>query len=164
MEMNASAAADLPTLILVEDNEDDEMLILRTVARSSWQGNVQVARDGVEARTLFDETSGHSPELILMDLALPQVEGFELLDRVRSRVPFLRTPLVIFATSPSEEQVEGCYAHGANAVVVKPLGFEEVTSAVDCIVTFWLQCNRRSNLRRSAQEAAPPFSPITHTM
>lgn len=155
--MNASAPADLPTLILIEDNEDDEMLILRIIAQSSWHGSVRVARNGDEARSLLDETPDHSPELILMDLNLPQVYGFELFDRVRTREPFHRTPMVIFTTSPTEEQVEGCYVHGANAVVVKPLGFEEVKAAVDCIVTFWLRCNRLPNLRRSAQEAATTF-------
>jgi CheY-like chemotaxis protein len=130
-------------ILLVEDNEDDEKLTLRALKKNHILNEVVVARDGVEALTYLFPASGANvlPQVILLDLNLPRVNGVEVLKRVRSeeRTKFL--PVVVLTSSKQEEDIARSYAVGANAYVRKPVEFAEFMEAVRALGCFWLLLN-----------------------
>jgi two-component system response regulator len=143
------------TILLVEDNPDDEALTLRAFDKSNIHNKVVVKRDGAEALAyLFpgegegdggdsdDEGEGApAPALILLDLNLPKVGGLEVLRRMRADERTQMIPVVVLTSSKLEEDVLVSYRNGANAYVRKPVKFSEFTEAVKALGVFWLLLN-----------------------
>jgi CheY-like chemotaxis protein len=136
------------TILLVEDNPDDVALTLRALKKHNVANDVVEVHDGVEALEYLFGTGAHAgrdisqqPQVILLDLKLPRVDGLELLRRVRND-PRTRLLPVVILTSSNEEQdrVEG-YALGANSYVRKPLDFHEFTESVRQLGLYWLLLN-----------------------
>jgi two-component system, response regulator len=133
---------DLPPILLVEDNPDDEGLALRALKKSGARNPVVVARDGEEAvNKLSTFTNGSTPVLILLDLKLPKLSGIEVLERIRANTSTQLVPVVVLTSSDETVDVVGCYARGANAYVRKPVDFDEFIEAIDAIARFWLRRN-----------------------
>jgi two-component system response regulator len=131
-------------ILLVEDNPDDEALTLRALKKSNILNEVTVARDGEEAfECLFTDDSGDTarPALILLDLKLPKVDGFEVLRRIRADERTKLIPVVILTSSGQEEDILEGYAGGANAYVRKPVAFAGFADAVRALGLFWLLVN-----------------------
>ncbi|HSI72135.1 MAG TPA: response regulator [Fimbriimonas sp.] len=140
--MPADSEHDLPPVLLVEDNPDDEGLALRAFKKSGVKNRVLVARDGEEAvKKLPEFVNGSVPALILLDLKLPKLSGLEVLERIRANPTTCQVPVVILTSSDEMVDVSGCYARGANAYVRKPVDFDEFIEAIDSIVKFWLRRN-----------------------
>ena len=132
------------TILLVEDNPDDEALTLRALGRNNMLSTVIVARDGAEAlELLFTDASAHvtPPGLILLDLKLPKIAGLEVLRRIRAdqRTHFI--PVVVLTSSALQEDIHDSYDRGANAFVRKPVDFSEFNAAINTICTFWMLLN-----------------------
>lgn len=135
-------------ILLVEDNPDDELLTLRALRRNGVTNEVVVARDGVEALDYLFACGSHSgrdagvmPELILLDLKLPRVDGFEVLRRLRSDERTRLLPVVILTSSKEQQDMLEGYGLGANSYVRKPVNFEQFVSAVEQLKLYWLVLN-----------------------
>ena len=125
------------TILLVEDNPDDELLTLRALKKNHLGNEVIVVRDGVEALDyLFctgpyaDRNPVNLPELIILDLRLPKVDGIEVLRRIRANERTHSLPVVIFTSSNADRDLVNSYAFGANAYIRKPVDFQELIVAI----------------------------------
>ena len=133
-----------PTILLVEDNPDDEALTLRAFKKSNVRNEIVVVRDGVEALAyLFPGDGGGTPcpALILLDLNLPKVGGLEVLRRMQTDERTRLIPVVVLTSSKLEEDILDSYRSGANAYVRKPVKFSDFTEAVNTLGVFWLLMN-----------------------
>jgi CheY-like chemotaxis protein len=140
------------TILLVEDNPADEALTLRALRKANIANDVVVARDGVEAaEILFGEGPQRAlPELILLDLKLPKLDGHEVLKRIRDDDRTQLLPVVILTTSvEDEDRIEG-YRLGANSYIRKPVDFNEFSQAVTQLGLYWLVLNESPPQARGA--------------
>ena len=136
------------TILLVEDNPDDELLTLRALKKNSVFNNVVVARDGAEALDyLFGEgayagrDTSDVPQLVLLDLKLPKVDGLEVLKRLRADERTRLLPVVILTSSREQQDLLDGYSHGANSYVRKPVDFAQFSRAVEQLELYWLVLN-----------------------
>lgn len=143
-------------ILLVEDNPDDEALTLRALKKNNIMNEVVVARDGVEALDYLFATGPHAgrdlrmmPQVVLLDLKLPRVDGFEVLRQLRAdeRTKFL--PVVILTTSNEEKDRMNGYGLGANSFVRKPVEFDGFIEAVRQLGLYWLILNEPAPIPRS---------------
>jgi two-component system response regulator len=137
-----------PHLLLVEDNPTDEKLTLRAFKMSGVATTIAVARDGAEALDYLFATGAHAnrdphelPALILLDLKLPRIDGFDVLARIRADPRTRWVPVVILSTSNEPQDVARSYALGANAYMRKPMDFNHFVGAARALDTFWLHLN-----------------------
>lgn len=132
-------------ILLVEDNPDDEELALLAFKRSNLANEVVIARDGVEALDyLFGgngRVAGIVPQVVLLDLKLPRVDGLEVLRRVRADERTHRLPVVILTSSKEDEDLMRGYDLGANSYVRKPVDFDRFVEAVRHLQMYWLVLN-----------------------
>lgn len=136
------------TILLVEDNPDDEALTLRALKRNNILNEVVVARDGAEALDyLFAEGtySGRDtsklPEVVLLDLKLPKIDGLEVLRRIREDEKTRRLAVVILTSSNEERDIIAGYDLGANSYIRKPVDFNQFMEAVRQLGVYWLVLN-----------------------
>lgn len=135
-------------ILLVEDNPKDEALTIMAFEENAITNPIVVARDGIQALNyLFDPNLYNSsdatvyPELVLLDLKLPKVDGFEVLHRIRADRKIQTLPVVILTSSKEEEDMLESYRSGANAYVCKPVDFTEFSKAIKSLGLFWLLTN-----------------------
>jgi two-component system response regulator len=139
-------------ILLVEDNPDDEALTLRALKKNDIQNQVVVARDGAEALDYLFGTSvgtgerkergpGVSPELVLLDLKLPRVDGLEVLRRIRADERTRLLPVVILTSSKEQRDLVEGYGYGANSYIRKPVDFGQFVEAVRQLGLYWLVLN-----------------------
>ena len=136
-------------ILLVEDNARDEALTLRALKKSNVVNEVVVARDGVEALDYLFGTGIHAgrdlevmPQLIMLDLKLPKVNGLQVLERIRHDERTRRLPVVVFTSSNEEEDLINSYNLGANSYVRKPVDFEQFLEATKQLGLYWLVLNQ----------------------
>jgi CheY-like chemotaxis protein len=132
------------TILLVEDNPDDEALTLRAFKKSDIRNEVVVLRDGAEALAYLFPGNGDTvprPALILLDLNLPKVGGLEVLRRMRADERTQLIPVVVLTSSKLDEDILDSYRNGANAYVRKPVNFADFAEAVRTLGVFWLLLN-----------------------
>lgn len=128
-------------ILLVEDNPDDQALALRALRKSDIKSTVVLARDGVEAlEQLFEHEL--TPSLILLDLKLPRIDGFEVLKRIRENERTRLLPVVILTTSKEDRDLLDGYSLGANSYIRKPIDFKRFTEVVRQLGQYWLSTNQ----------------------
>jgi CheY-like chemotaxis protein len=132
---------DLHVVLLVEDNANDEMLALRVLKKSKVPLRVDVARDGQEAEEYLFDPNRPLPDLVLLDLKLPRINGIEVLKRVRLDERTRLLPVVIFTSSNQQADVQGGIACGANSFVRKSVEFADYTDRILKIAEYWLEIN-----------------------
>lgn len=134
-------ATEPKTILLVEDNADDEQLTLRAMRHSEIPNIIRVARDGAEALDYLYGPNAKLPDLILMDLKLPKVSGLEVLQRIRQEPTTATLPIVVLTSSDEERDILESYSLGANSYIRKPVDFDEFIEAVRQLGIYWLSMN-----------------------
>ena len=136
------------TILLVEDNPDDELLTQRALKKSNICNEVVVVRDGAEALDYLFATGAHEgrssvamPQVILLDLDLPKVDGLEVLRRIRSDERTKRVPTIILTSSEDQQDLVESYGLGANGYVRKPLDLAHFRAAVQQLGLYWVVLN-----------------------
>ena len=134
------------SILLVEDNPDDEELTVVALKKSHIANEVVVARDGEEALDYLFATGPHTgstfiPAVILLDLKLPKIDGLEVLRRLRAHERTRRIPVVILTSSKEQEDVVEGYSLGANSYVRKPVDFDQFLEASRQLGLYWLVLN-----------------------
>lgn len=138
------------TILLVEDNPDDEALTIRALKINNLNHELVIARDGSEAiEYLFaegqyaDRDINQLPALVLLDLQLPKIDGFGVLKRLRASEHTKHLPVVILTSSAEQEDILNGYGLGANSYVRKPVDFDEFIKTVGQLGPYWLVTNQR---------------------
>ncbi len=135
------------TVLLVEDNPQDEILILRSLKKINLANDIDVARDGQQALDYlfgegeFADSPKPLPAVMLLDIGLPRLSGLEVLARVRNDVRTRLLPVVILTSSDEERDRLRSYETGANSFVRKPLDFTEFVETVARLGIYWLATN-----------------------
>jgi CheY-like chemotaxis protein len=133
------------SILLVEDNPDDEALTLRALRKHDLADEVVVVRDGAEALAFFYEATragdDHLPDLVLLDLKLPKVDGLQVLKMLREDAHTRRLPVVVLSSSSEENDIVQSYDLGANSYVRKPVDFAAFSEAVRQLGIYWLGLN-----------------------
>ncbi|UZE94614.1 response regulator [Alkalimarinus alittae] len=128
-------------IILVEDNPDDELLTIRELKNSGFNGKVTSFSDGEEAYNYLTHPK-KQPTLIILDVKLPKLSGIEILRKVRSQKEFLMTPVVIFSSCDEPCLVEEAYTLGANSYVIKEDHFLQSADQLAGLVHYWTKIHK----------------------
>jgi len=132
-------------ILLVEDNPDDEALTLRVLRKHGLADEVVVVRDGAEALAFLYEATragdDQLPELVLLDLKLPKMDGLQVLKILREDAQTRRVPVVVLSSSSEDRDIAQSYDLGANSYVRKPVDFDAFSEAVRQLGIYWLGLN-----------------------
>lgn len=133
-------------ILLVEDNPNDLELTLHALRASKLTNPVVVARDGAEALELLFGKEGQTPpelpQLILLDLKLPKVDGLDVLERIKGNASTRSIPVVVLTSSNEEPDIARAYRLGVNSYIVKPVDFEHFCETVKQLGMYWLLLNQ----------------------
>ena len=133
-------------ILLVEDNPDDEALALRAFKKGRVSNEVVVARDGAEALDALlgagpYEGTPVSPQVVLLDLKLPKIDGFEVRRRIRADERMQRLPVVVMTSSKEEQDIVRSYDLGGNSYIRQPGDFGQFVEPVQTLQLYWLVLN-----------------------
>lgn len=131
----------LRNVLLVEDNQDDAELIIRSLKKSRIANKIDWVRSGEEALDYIDDLENGLPALILLDFQLPGINGDEVLKGIRDRGMGRNIPVVLLTSSDENEDIKKIYALGANSYIVKPVNFDKFANAVEQLGMYWLVLN-----------------------
>jgi CheY-like chemotaxis protein len=136
------------TVLLVEDSSDDAALTIAAFSKHQPDYQVVHLHDGKQAldylhrRGEFAGREAVNPELIFLDLKMPRVDGFAVLDDVRKTPALSNIPIVVLTSSVEPRDVERAYRSGTNAYVAKPVDFSAFVAEMECVSRFWLHINQ----------------------
>jgi DNA-binding response OmpR family regulator len=128
-------------ILLVEDDPDHELLTIRALKKSNIANDIHVARDGAEAIEILFGDSPIKPQVVLLDLKLPKVEGLEVLRRIRETKETRMLPVVVLTSSDEERDVVRSYQLGVNSYIRKPVNFNDFAEATRQLGMYWLVLN-----------------------
>ena len=141
-------SSDTFTILLVEDNPDDEELTLLAFKSASITNNLVTVHDGAEALDFlfrtgkFTQRDSHTnPRLVLLDLKLPKIGGLDVLRRMRANPTTQFLPVVVLTTSNQDEDIVDSYRFGANSYIRKPVEFKNFCKAIEQLGLYWLSLN-----------------------
>ena len=133
------------TILLVEDDSDHEILTIRALRKANIANEIRVARDGEEALDLLFGSGDHvlktSPQVVLLDLKLPKIDGLEVLRRIREDERTRMLPVVVLTSSDEESDIVRSYKLGVNSYIRKPVNFTEFAEATRQLGMYWLVLN-----------------------
>jgi len=138
----------LRTILLVEDNPQDEMLTLRALERAKLANQVVVARDGQQALDILFDPGRELPGVVLLDLGLPRIGGLDVLARLRADPRTHLLPVAILTSSDEEQDRLHSYQGGANSFVRKPVDFGAFAETVAQVGTYWAMLNEPAESKR----------------
>jgi len=128
------------TILLVEDNADDQSLTVRAL-RMSTTANIEVAPDGQAALDYLFDDAKDMPRLVLLDLNLPELDGLNVLQRIREDERTCTTPVVVLTGFAAPIDVIAAYRYGANSYVRKPIDFDQFADVIQQVGSYWLVVN-----------------------
>jgi len=145
--MKANEAVEI---LLVEDNPNDLELALHALRKNNLANHIEIVRDGAEALEYIFATGAYAqrniddvPQVILLDLKLPKVDGLEVLRRIKADDRTKAIPVVILTSSQEERDIVESYQLGVNSYITKPVDFEQFTEVVRQLGLYWLLLNQR---------------------
>jgi CheY-like chemotaxis protein len=130
------------TVLLVEDDPDERELAIRAFAQDGSGGRLLVEADGEAAVAALLAPDRPLPDLVLLDMNLPKLDGVDVLRRIRAHERTRLVPVVVLSSSTEERDVERSYAAGANSYVRKPVSFTEFVQVSRLLRQYWLGLNR----------------------
>ena len=139
------------TILLIEDNPDDEALTLRALKNNHILNEVTIVHDGLEALDYFfgeNAAANSVPAVVLLDLKLPKVDGLEVLRRIRADQRTALQPIVVLTSSREEQDMVSSYRLGANSYIRKPVDFAQFMEAVKQLGLYWLVLNEVAPTQR----------------
>jgi two-component system response regulator len=135
-------------ILLVEDNPDDEALTIRALKKNNIANSVEIARDGAAALDYLFGTGAYAgrdasslPQIVLLDLKLPKLDGLEVLKRIRADERTRLLPVIVLTSSKEDQDLLSSYTNGANSYIRKPVDFVQFTEAVRQLGLYWLVLN-----------------------
>jgi two-component system response regulator len=128
-------------ILLIEDSPDDELFTRKALSRTYLQFTMLVAKDGREA---VDILAAHVPDLVLLDLKMPKVGGFDVLRHIRAQEHLHQVPVIVLSSSNEPLDIKTCYDLGANSYVCKPVDYEAYRDVIGQIGDYWLGTNHRT--------------------
>lgn len=139
-------------ILLIEDNPDDIELTLRAFKKHNLKNKIIVARDGEEALDFMFSRNGKNeehwePDLILLDLNLPKIDGLQVLEKLKNDIRTTLIPIVVLTSSNEESDLAKSYHFGANSFIQKPVNYEKFSDVVMQIGLYWLLLNKVSKDR-----------------
>ena len=144
--MSPLAASRPARILLVEDNEADVRLTREALREAGENVRLSAVADGDLALAYLRREDGFTdvphPDLVLLDLNLPRKNGLEVLEEMRADERLACIPVIVLTSSAARQDVEACYARGANAFVVKPLELDAFMDLIGAIRGFWLEVAR----------------------
>jgi DNA-binding response OmpR family regulator len=135
----------MPMILLVEDDPDHEALAIRALRKANVANDIHVARDGAEALEFMNEIiegKRTAPQLVLLDLKLPKVEGLEVLRTIRASDKTAFMPVVVLTSSDEERDIVSSYRLGVNSYIRKPVNFTDFAEATRQLGMYWLLLNQ----------------------
>jgi len=132
-------------ILLVEDDPDHEALAIRALRKANVANEIQVAHDGAEALEYLDAAANGAktlPQLVLLDLKLPKVEGLEVLRSIRAAEKTALLPVVVLTSSDEEKDIVSSYRLGVNSYIRKPVNFTDFAEATRQLGMYWLLLNQ----------------------
>lgn len=139
------------TILLVEDNEGDIILTLEALKEANVSNTIHVVTDGEEALQYLQKqgrfNNAVTPDLILLDINLPKIDGKEVLAEIKKDADLKVIPVVILTTSSSEKDILESYQHHANCYITKPVDFQNFIHVVNMIKNFWISIVQLPNLK-----------------
>jgi len=135
----------LGSVLLVEDDADDVLLMRRAVKKAGLPDLLKVVDDGDEAVAYLsgdgDPAGAAPPSFVLLDLKIPKRSGFEVLAWIRSRPGLRRVPVIVLTSSNDKNDVDRAYELGANAYLIKPAAYNDLVELLKAVATFWILWN-----------------------
>lgn len=135
-------------ILLVEDNKDDEDLTVRALRKGNISNDIQIVRDGAEALDYLFAQGAYAgrditqrPQVVLLDLKLPKINGLEVLKKIRETEATKSLPVVILTSSREEKDLLTGYKLGANSYICKPVDMNQFTTAIQQLGLYWLVLN-----------------------
>jgi two-component system, chemotaxis family, response regulator Rcp1 len=129
-------------ILLVEDNEGDIVLTLEALNDAKLRNQISVVRDGEQALEFLSKrgtfVNATTPQLVLLDINLPRIDGKEVLQRIKTDPDLKKIPVVILTTSSSERDIVEAYSNHANCYITKPVDLDKFISVIHCIEDFWI--------------------------
>jgi two-component system response regulator len=145
---NGTSPAGPAEILLVEDEPADADLCLRELARQRISQRIEWVKDGAEALDFLftrgryaGRAIGH-PRVVLLDLKLPKIDGFEVLRQVRADHRFAAMPIIALTSSAEERDIAASYSLGVNSYLAKPVSFRSYQQAIESLGTYWMLLNR----------------------
>jgi CheY-like chemotaxis protein len=129
------------SILLVEDDPDHELLTIRALKKANIVNDIHVARDGSEAMDVLFGPEPLRPQVILLDLKLPKIDGLEVLRRIRASEDTRMFPVVVLTSSDEESDVVRSYQLGVNSYIRKPVNFSDFAEATRQLGMYWLVLN-----------------------
>lgn len=135
----------MPMILLVEDDPDHEALAIRALRKANVANDIAVARDGAEAIAYMQDIvagTRNPPQLVLLDLKLPKVDGLEVLRNIRASDKTALLPVVVLTSSDEERDIVSSYRLGVNSYIRKPVNFSDFAEATRQLGMYWLLLNQ----------------------
>lgn len=152
------------TILIAEDTEADVMLLRLAFQKAGIKASLQVVRDGREAISYLSGTDGYEdrkrypwPDLVVLDLKMPVVDGFEVLAWRKQHPELMLIPVVAFSSSVFTHEIERVLQLGANAYVEKPVGLDNLIETAAALAKFWLGHHRRLTVEKQSKRRVSQF-------
>ncbi|MFC1624051.1 response regulator [Candidatus Omnitrophota bacterium] len=142
-------------ILLVEDNEDDILVTQRAFKEVGFKNNLYVVRDGQEALDFIYNRGGYSdkqkypmPDLILLDINMPKVDGFQVLETLKKDLEYMTIPVIMLTSSKNQEDIVKSYRSHAASYIQKPIKYEEFVDVIKVFASYWHRINKFSRAKK----------------